>query len=276
MPEHGHKTPHLQEHLLNIPVPDYAPELRQLVFDYTLQLADTSLILGHRLSEWCGHGPILEQDLAMANIALDLIGETRSLYQYAATLEGKGRTEDDLAYLRSAVEYKNPLLVEQPNGDFGDTVMRQFLFDGFHYFLLKALKHSSDQGLSAIAAKSFKEASYHIKWSSEWVIRLGDGTEESKHRMEKAVGNLWMYSGELFMMTDTEKQLLEAGILPDYTSIKQQWDEHVAKVFSEATLEVPQQVYMQQGGKMGKHSEHLGYILTELQYLQRTYPGLEW
>ncbi|GGK68448.1 1,2-phenylacetyl-CoA epoxidase subunit PaaC [Rufibacter glacialis] len=255
---------------------EYLPEKRALLLDYTLQLADTSLILGHRLSEWCGHGPILEQDLAMANIALDLIGETRSLYQYAAELEGQSRTEDDLAYLREAVHYKNPLLVEQPNGDFAHTILRQFLFDGYHFLLLQQLQNSPDQRLAAIAAKSFKEASYHLKWSSEWVIRLGDGTEESKARLLKAMDHLWMFSGELFLMTETEQQLAQAGIIPDSASLLPQWEAHVAKVFAEATLEVPQNVFMQKGGKIGRHSEHLGYILTELQYLQRAYPGLEW
>jgi ring-1,2-phenylacetyl-CoA epoxidase subunit PaaC len=257
-------------------IQDYSPELRQLLLDFTLQLADTSFILGHRLSEWCGHGPILEQDLAMSNIALDLIGETRSLYQYAAELEGKNRSEDDLAYLRDAVEYKNPLLVELPNGDFGDTVMRQFIFDTYHYFFLQQLQSCPDQCLAAIAAKSFKEVSYHIKWSAEWVIRLGDGTEESKCRIEKAVDQLWAYSGELFMMSDTEKTLFKLGYIPDYNQIKARWEEHITKVFAEASLTVPQGVWMQKGGKQGRHTEHLGYILTELQYLQRTYPGLEW
>jgi ring-1,2-phenylacetyl-CoA epoxidase subunit PaaC len=274
---HNHENaPHLQDQLFKTPIPDYAPELRQLVLDYTLQLADSSFILGHRLSEWCGHGPILEQDLAMSNIALDLIGETRSLYQYAAELEGEGRSEDDQAYLRDAVEYKNPLLVEQPNGDFADTVMRQFIFDSFHYFFLQGLQKSSDQRLAAIAEKSLKEAAYHIKWSSEWVIRLGDGTEESKQRIEKAIENLWLFSGELFMMTATERALLEQGVIPDYSLVKKSWEGHVAKVFEEATLEVPQQVWMQSGGKEGRHTEHLGFILAELQYMQRTYPGLNW
>jgi ring-1,2-phenylacetyl-CoA epoxidase subunit PaaC len=260
----------------NTPPHTYSPELSQLLFDYTLQLADTSLILGHRLSEWCGHGPVLEQDLALANIALDLIGETRSLYQYAAELEGQGRTEDDLAYLREAVEYKNPLLVELPNGDFGQTVLRQFLFDGFHLHLLQGLQACPDPQLAAIAAKSFKEASYHLKWSSEWVIRLGDGTDESKRRIEEALDTLWPYSGELFTMTATEKALFEQGFIPDYPQIKERWDEHVTKVFTEATLNVPQGVWMQKGGKEGKHTEQLGFILAELQYMQRTYPGAKW
>lgn len=266
----------MNETIPHFSVDGYSAELRQLLFDYSLQLADTSLILGHRVSEWCGHGPILEQDIALSNIALDLIGETRSFYQYAAALEGRGRTEDDLAYLRDAVEYKNPLLVEQANGDFGQTIMRQFLFDGFHYLLLQHLKSSPDQNLAAIAAKSYKEASYHLKWSSEWVIRLGDGTEESKERMEKALDILWPFTGELFMMTETEKRLQAEGYIPDYAKLKTAWDEHVATVFSEATLEVPQKVWMQKGGKAGIHTEQLGFMLAEFQYLQRTYPGAQW
>lgn len=257
-------------------IKDYSPELRQLLFAYCLQLADTSFILGHRLSEWCGHGPVLEQDLAMTNIALDLIGETRNLYQYAAQLEGKGHSEDELAYLREAVEYKNPLLVEQPNGDFADTVLRQFFFDTYHFYFLQALQASPDQQLAAIAAKSFKEASYHIKWSSEWVIRLGDGTEESKRRTEKALNQLWTYTGELFSMTDPEKALFEKEFIPDYALLRSQWQQHVNNIFEEATLLVPQGSWMQKGGKEGRHTEHLGFILAELQYLQRTYPGLEW
>ena len=257
-------------------VQEYDKETRELLFNYVLQLADTSFILAHRLSEWCGHGPILEQDLAMSNTALDLIGETRSLYQYAAELEGKGRTEDDLAFIRAAVDYKNPLLVEQPNGNFADTIMRQFLFDTYHYYFLQQLKHKNDNRLAAIAEKSFKEASYHIKWSSEWVIRLGDGTDESRMKIEKALSNLWQYSGELFIMNSTEKVLFEAGIVPDYSLIQQQWNEHVAKVFEAATLTVPTNVYMQKGGKEGIHSEQFGFILAELQYMQRAYPGMQW
>jgi ring-1,2-phenylacetyl-CoA epoxidase subunit PaaC len=254
----------------------YSPEVRQQLFQYVLQLADTSLILGHRLSEWCGHGPILEQDLAMANIALDLLGETRSLYQYAAELEGQGRTEDDLAFLRIATDYRNPLLVEQPNGDFADTIVRQFLFDNFHYHFLQQLLTSPDGRLASIAEKSLKEAAYHLKWSSEWVIRLGDGTEESRRRVEKAVANLWRYSGELTTPTATEKALQTIGLVPDYAPLLPGMEAHVAKVFREATLVVPQGVFMQKGGKDGRHSEHLGYILAELQYMQRTYPGLQW
>ncbi len=266
----------LETEAIMIPAKQYDNQTKQLVFNFVLQLADTSLILAHRLSEWCGHGPILEQDLAMSNTSLDLLGETRSLFQYAAELEGKGRSEDDLAFLRSAVEYKNPLLVEQANGNFGDTVMRQFLFDTFHFYLLKELKNSSDSRIAAIAEKSFKEVSYHIKWSSEWVIRLGDGTEESKEKIETALVNLWPYTGELFTMTTIEKSLCEMEIIPDYLLIEKQWHEHVSKVLEAATLVMPQNVFMQTGGKEGKHSEEMGFILAELQYMQRAYPGLKW
>ena len=254
----------------------YSPEVRQQLFYYVLQLADTSLLLGHRLSEWCGHGPILEQDLALANIALDLLGETRSLYQYAAELEGQGRTEDDLAFLRPATEYRNPLLVEQPNGDFAATVTRQFLFDNVHYHSLKQLITSPDERLAAIAEKSLKEATYHLKWSSEWMIRLGDGTIESRQRLDKAVATLWRYSGELVTPTANEQALQVLGIIPDYAGIQNSMAAHVVNVFAEATLSVPPPAYMQQGGKHGRHTEHLGYILAELQYMQRTYPGLTW
>lgn len=254
----------------------YTPAVRQQLFQFVLQLADTSLILGHRLSEWCGHGPILEQDLAMANIALDLLGETRSLYQYAAQLEGQGRTEDDLAYLRSATEYRNPLLVEQPNGDFADTVVRQFLFDNFHYHFLKQLLTNADERLAAIAEKSLKEATYHLKWSSEWIIRLGDGTDESRRRVEKSITELWRFSGELTTPTALEKSLQAMGLIPEYEDVQASMTAHAERVLTEATLAIPQQIFMLTGGKDGRHTEHLGYILTELQYMQRTFPGLTW
>jgi ring-1,2-phenylacetyl-CoA epoxidase subunit PaaC len=246
------------------------------LFPFVLQLADTSLILAHRLSEWCGHGPVLEQDLALANIALDLLGEARSYYQYAAELEGKGRTEDDLAYLRSAVEYRNPLLVEQPNGDFAHTIVRQFLFDNYHYQLLKGLKNGPDTQLAAIAEKSLKEAAYHLKWSSEWMIRLGDGTPESRQRLDKAIATLWRFAGELTTPTATETQLQDLGLVPDYAALLPAMQAHLTHVLAEATVPEPTAVFAQQGGKGGRHSEHLGYLLTELQYMQRTYPGLTW
>ena len=247
------------------------------LFDYLLQAADTSLVLGHRLSEWCGHGPVLEQDLALANIALDLLGEARSYYQYAAELEGLGRSEDDLAYLRSAVEYRNPLLVEQPNGDFAHTVVRQFLFDNYHYHLLKALQASPDAPLAAIAEKAVKEAAYHLKWSSEWVIRLGDGTAESRRRLDKALATLWRYQDELLAPTPAEAALQALGVLPDYHDLQPALQAHATHVLTEATVPAPTGPgYRQAGGKLGRHSEHLGYLLAELQYLQRTYPGLQW
>lgn len=247
------------------------------LFDYLLQLADTSLVLGHRLSEWCGHGPVLEQDLAMANIALDLLGEARSYYQYAAELEGQGRTEDDLAYLRSAVEYRNPLLVEQPNQDFAHTVVRQFLFDNFHYHLLKELQASPDAQLAAIAEKSVKEAAYHLKWSSEWIIRLGDGTDESRRRLDKALATLWRYADELTQPTPAEAALQELGVLPPYAALLPAMQVHAAHVLAEATVPAPTSPgYRGAGGKLGRHSEHLGYLLAELQYMQRAYPGLSW
>ena len=254
----------------------YPAPVRQQLFDYVLQLADTSLILGHRLSEWCGHGPVLEQDLAMANIALDLLGETRSLYQYAAELEGQGRTEDDLAYLRAAVEYRNPLLVEQPNGDFAHTIVRQFLFDNFHYPFLQQLTASPDARLAAIAEKAVKEAAYHLKWSSEWVIRLGDGTPESRQRLDKALASRWRYAAELTTPTATEQALQAAGLIPDYAALLPAMSAHLTRVFAAATLPLPTGSFTLKSGKDGRHSEHLGYILTELQYVQRTYPGLTW
>ena len=246
------------------------------LFPFVLQLADTSLILAHRLSEWCGHGPVLEQDLAMANIALDMLGEARSYYQYAAELEGQGRTEDDLAYLRSAVEYRNPLLVEQPNGDFAHTILRQFLFDNFHYHLLRKLKEGPDAQLAAIAEKSVKEAAYHLKWSSEWVIRLGDGTDESRKRLDKAIATLWRFGGELTTPTATEAALQQIGVLPDYAALLAEMQAHTEHVFAEATVPLPAPAFAQLGGKTGRHTEHLGYLLAELQYMQRTYPGLTW
>ncbi|WP_223649480.1 1,2-phenylacetyl-CoA epoxidase subunit PaaC [Hymenobacter psoromatis] len=258
------------------PPPANAANAANPLFPFVLQLADTSLILAHRLSEWCGHGPVLEQDLALANIALDLLGEARSYYQYAAELEGRGRTEDDLAYLRAAVEYRNPLLVEQPNHDFAHTVVRQFLFDVFHYELLSELKSGPDAQLAAIAEKSLKEAAYHRKWSAEWMIRLGDGTAESRRRVEKALAVLWRYAAELTAPTPLEIDLHGLGLVPDYATLHARATAYVTHVFAEATLPVPTAAFAQPGGKLGRHSEHLGYLLAELQYMQRTYPGLTW
>lgn len=250
--------------------------MKNTLLNYTLQIADNSLILGHRLSEWCGHGPVLEQDIALTNIALDLVGQARSLYQYAAQIEGNGKTEDDYPYLRLETDFKNVLLVEQANGHFGTTIARQFLFDAYHFAFCKALAHSTDTTLAAIAEKSLKEVSYHLRFSSEWVIRLGDGTDESHQKMQEAIDDLWMYTGELFEMTSTDTEALKAGIGVDLAEVKAFWDKKVPEVLEIATIQQPESGWMQSGGKNGKHSELLGFMLTEMQYLQRTYPGQEW
>jgi ring-1,2-phenylacetyl-CoA epoxidase subunit PaaC len=239
------------------------------LIDYVLHLADTTLILSQRNSEWCGHGPILEQDIAITNISLDLLGQSRNFYQYAATLIGGNATEDSLAYLRKEREFKNLLLVEQPNGDWGQTILRQYLYSQFQYLLYGKLQHSSEEQLAAITAKAVKETTYHLRWSSEWIIRLGDGTEESLNRMLKAIDELWRYTGELF-----EPAVYETIV--DVTQLKNDWLQKVTTIFSQATLPVPEKVFMQNGGKEGKHTEQLGYILTELQYMQRAYPGAQW
>lgn len=241
------------------------------LIDYTLHLADSNLILAQRNAEWCGHGPILEQDIAITNISLDLLGQSRNFYQYAASLLGKGASEDSLAYLRTEREFKNCLLVEQPNGDWGQTVLRQFLYSTFQQLLYQQLQNNSDTQLAAIATKALKEIAYHIRWSSEWVVRLGDGTEESQQRMLHAIDELWRYSGEMFIPADYENSL---GV--NITALKDEWMHKVTLVFEEATLPIPEKTFMQTGGKTGVHTEHLGYILTELQYLQRAYPGAEW
>ncbi len=244
--------------------------------EYILRLGDNALILGQRLSEWCGHGPILEQDIAITNIALDLIGQARSLLAYAGELEGRGRSDDDLAYLRDAWDFRNLLLVEQPNDDWAHTIVRQFFFDNFNYQLHQELAHSSDERLAAIAAKSLKEITYHLRYSSEWMIRLGDGTEESHQRMQAAVDNLWMFSGEAFIPDAVDREMAEAGIGPDLAGIKLLCDQRREDIFRQATLETPASDWMQEGGKLGRHTEQLGFILAEMQFLQRAYPGLEW
>jgi len=257
--------------------------------NYTLHLADNALIIGHRNSEWCGHGPVLEQDIAITNISLDLIGQARNFYQYAAEIINEQKvsstrgdlevvvTEDTLAYLRDAREFKNCLLTEQPNGDWAVTILRQFLFSTYQYLLYRQLQLSSDNQLAAIAEKAFKEVTYHIRWSSEWVIRLGDGTEESKKRMLKAIDDLWMFTGELFVPASYEQAAFEEGFGVDVASLKNDWVQKVKTIFEEATLPVPTEgAWMQTGGKEGKHTEHLGYILAEMQFLQRAYPGCEW
>jgi ring-1,2-phenylacetyl-CoA epoxidase subunit PaaC len=250
--------------------------MKQDLIDYTLHLADNALILGHRNSEWCGHGPVLEQDIAITNISLDLIGQARNFYQYAAQLKADGSTEDSLAYLRDSSEFKNCLLVEQPKGDWAGTILRQFLFSSYQFYLYSELADSKDERLAAIAEKSLKEVIYHLRWSSEWVIRLGDGTEESRRRILNAIEELWMFTGELFEPASYEMGIASDGVGADLLALKPKWEEKLKDVFSEATLAYPKNVFMQIGGKEGRHSEYLGRILAELQFLQRTYPASEW
>jgi len=296
---------------------------QQTLIDYTLHLADNALVLGHRNSEWTGHGPILEQDIALSNIALDLIGQARNFYQYAARLSNEGAgaaglgaaaagagaaglgaaglgagaadlgggremaagarggggvevTEDTLAYLRDAWDYRNCLLVEQNNGDWAKTILRLFFFSSYQYYFYQRLQQSRDRDLAAIAEKSYKEVTYHLRWSSEWVIRLGDGTEESRRRMKEALDQLWKFTGELFVPADYEKELAEKGIAADLGAVRPQWEEKVEAVFQQAGLTKPAAAWEQTGGKQGRHTEHLGYLLAEMQFLQRAYPGCEW
>ncbi len=246
------------------------------LFEYLLRIADNALILGHRISEWCGHGPTLETDIGMTNIALDYIGHARNLYQYAVEIEGKNRTEDDLAYSRDTTAFKNLLLVEQPNEDFAYTIVRQFIFDSFNYHFFDALQSSSDERLVGIAKKSIKEIAYHYRWSAEWIIRLGDGTTESHKKIQEALDEMWMYSGECFNADAIDNQLLEAGIGVDLAAVKSKFDTRVSDILKQATLTLPTEEWMQEGGKQGNHTEHFGFILTELQWMQRAYPDMEW
>lgn len=246
------------------------------LLSYTLRLADNALVLGHRLSEWIGHAPVLEEDLALGNLGLDLIGQARAFYAYAGEIEGLGRDEDALAYLRDAPEYRNVLLVEQPNGDFATTMMRQFFYSAFAHPFFESLQHSRDATLAAIAAKAVKEMAYHVRHSAEWVIRLGDGTDESHRRAQQAADELWAYTGELFEIDAVERALIDAGVAVDTAALRAPFDKTVDKVFAEATLQRPGADFMQTGGRDGRHSEHLGFILAELQFLQRAYPGAKW
>jgi len=250
--------------------------LQQAHFEYLLRLGDNALILGQRLGEWCGHGPVLEQDIAITNIALDLIGQSRSLLEHAGNLEGKGRNEDDLAFLRDAWDFRNVLLVEQPNQDWAFTIVRQFLFDAFHYPLLLQLSESKDEHLAAIAQKSIKEVAYHLRYSSEWMIRLGDGTELSHQKMQAALDELWAYSGESTTPDEVDLLVTEAGIGANLELVQRAYAKKVNAVLHEATLQKPAGDWMQQGGKTGTHSEYLGFILAEMQFMQRAYPGQKW
>lgn len=246
------------------------------LYNYILELADNCLIAGQRLGELCGHGPSLETDIACTNISLDLFGQTRSYFQYAADIKGGDATEDSIAFLRYEREYKNVLLVEQPNRDFAYTVARQYLFDVFHLLLLEKLQFSQDMTLSAIAKKSIKEVSYHVRFTGDWIKRLGDGTEESHEKMQAAIDRLWTYTNELFEVTEEAKALAEEGIGIDVTTLKDAYYENVSSLLEEATLTIPESKYFQKGGKSGIHTEHMGYLLADMQYMQRAYPNMNW
>ena len=246
------------------------------LYNYILGVADNSLILGQRLGELCGHGPSLETDIACTNVSLDLFGQVRSYFQYAAEIAGEDKSEDDIAFLRRERQYKNVLLVEQPNTDFAYTIVRQFLFDVYHLLFLQELQNSTDETLVAIAKKSIKEVSYHERFSSDWIKRLGDGTEVSHQKIQEAVNRLWTYTDELFHQTDADKAMIVAGIGVDVTVLKNAYYTKVNSILEVATIDIPESKWFQKGGKHGVHTEHLGYLLADMQFMQRTYPGMEW
>ncbi len=244
---------------------------------FLLRMGDNTLILGHRVSEWCGHAPVLEEDIALANTALDLIGQTQMWLGLAGEVQGDGKSADNLAFLRDAWDFRNVLLVEVPNGDFGRTLMRQFLFDAWHSIMLGRLMTSSDDRVAAIAAKASKEVTYHLERSSDTVVGLGDGTEESHARMQEALDYLWPYVGEMFASDEVDAEMAAAGIAPDPVSLREEYDALVQRVLTEATLTVPDSRFAHKGGRNGQmHTEHLGHLLTQMQWLQRAYPGASW
>ncbi|OYV72094.1 MAG: phenylacetate-CoA oxygenase subunit PaaI [Gemmatimonadetes bacterium 21-71-4] len=246
------------------------------LFEYVVRVADDRLVLGHRLSEWCGHGPILEEDIALSNIALDLIGQASAMLALAGQVEGKGRDGDALAYFRDEHDFRNALLVEQPNGDFGATIVRQFLFDAHSVLYLDALARSGHAPLAALAAKSLKEDRYHLRHSSEWMLRLGDGTAESHTRVQRALDELWRFTGELFECDAIDTAVAAQGIVVDHESIRARWHDIVADVVKRATLALPGDAPMATGGRRGRHSEHLGHLLAEMQIVARSHPGASW
>ncbi len=250
--------------------------LQQSKFEYLLRLGDSSLIIGHRLSEWCGHGPILEEDIALINIALDFVGNATELLTYAGQVEGKGRDADDLAYMRDEREYRNLLITEQPNGDYAATIARQFLFDTYMFFLYEELKLSKDETIAAIAVKTHKEITYHLRHTTEWMYRLGDGPAESHQRLQNGINDLWMFTSEMFDMDEVDALLIKEGIAPDFNNVKAEWEKRVKEVLVEATIEIPTTTFKQRGSKEGKHSEHLGFLLAEMQYVHRAHPDAKW
>jgi ring-1,2-phenylacetyl-CoA epoxidase subunit PaaC len=246
------------------------------LFQYLLRLGDDRLVLGHRLSEWCGHGPILEEDIALANIALDLVGQATLFLKLAGQTEGKGRSEDDLAYFREAVDYRNVHLVELPKGDYAFTIVRQFFFDVFSYHVLEQLQQSRNSDIAGIAAKGFKEVRYHVRHSSEWVLRMGDGTEESHTRAQNAVNQLWRFTGEMFQADDVDRAMLSEGIGADVEGIKSKWEAVITDVMNRATLTIPSDAPAMTGGRRGRHTESLGHMLSEMQIVARSHPGAAW
>lgn len=254
------------------PLPAPASDL----FEGLCRLGDSTLILGHRVSEWCGHAPVLEEDIALANMALDLIGQTQMWLGYAAEVEGAGRDADRLAFRRDAWDFRNLLLVERPNRDFGHTLMRQFLFDAWHLPFLRAAEGSTDPRIAEIAAKAAKEVAYHLERSADLVIRLGDGTDESHARMQDALDRLWPYTGEMFAADEIDRRLAVAGVLPDPAALRPEWDATLAEVLAEATLARPAGTFAHTGGRQGRHTEHLGHLLATMQWLQRAYPDATW
>lgn len=248
----------------------------QPLFTYTLRIADSSLILAQRLSEWTGHGPFLEEDLALTNIALDIFGRAKSLLEYAAKIEGNGRTEDDLAFFRNEREFYNLLITELPNGDYAKTILRQAFIDCFDLMFYTQLAKSKDEMLAGIAAKSIKEIAYHKRHSFSWVLRFGNGTSESHARLQEAFDVLWPFTGELFEMNEVDEQLIKEGIAVDLTPIKTVWHKEIAELMSKAAITIPEGVYMQKGSRNGLHSEHLGFILAEMQALPRMHPNAKW
>ena len=251
-------------------------ELRDKIFEFLLRLGDDRLILGHRLSEWCGHAPILEEDIALANIALDCIGQANAIYSIAAELENKNRTADDLAFLRNEREFKNLQLLEQPNEDFAYTIVRQFFYDLYSFLLYTKLSNSNYDELKAIAVKSLKEVTYHLRHSKQWIIKLGDGTKESKNKMQSALDDLWVFTNEIFLIDDLIIELKDKKIIPDISGIKDEWHNGVKEIMNEATLTIPETNEFVSGSREGRHTEYLGHILAEMQILQRSFPNVNW
>jgi len=246
------------------------------LYKYVLALGDDALILGQRLSQWAYKGPFLEEDIALSNISLDMFGRANLLLEYAATLKGNGTTPDELAFKRNEREFSNHILCEQPNGNFADTMVRQFFLDAFYKLFLQKLTKSKDEQLSAIAQKSIKETTYHLRHSSKWIIRLGDGTVESHAKVQSAIDNLWMFTNELFEMNEIDNEMLEHKIGVDCSKLKIEWDKIINEFLSEATLNRPEDANMPTGGRQGIHTEHLGHLLSDMQYLQRAYPDATW